>query len=399
MADTVEPLTDETRVNAFVVDDSLFERTSCKKTELGSRVFDHTSMKYRKGYRLMTLGWTDGNTFLPINSSLLASSKERNLIGPVNNYDGRSLAAKRRKLAQMKGTDVMIELLKTAQTAGHRADYVLFDTWFSSPAQLLSVKELGLDSIAMIKKSPRIYYEYEGKQLSINKIFGICKKRRGRSKYLLSVNVMVGKDQKIPAKIVCVRNKKNKKDWVAFICTNPDLSEEEIIGAIKDSIENAYRKNYGASNVRVEVDMNEGNVSVKAGTLEDDHADLSDETFALAPGEEATFTYTYEVTQDDIDAGEIVNVVKANATAERGDDPEEVEATATVTTEDAEAKLSITKAANPTEDVAVGATITYTVVVKNEGNVSVKDGKLEDDHADLSDKTFALAPGEEAIFE
>lgn len=96
------------RVNAFIVDDSLFERTSCKKTELGSRVFDHVSMKYRKGYRLMTLGWTDGNTFLPANSSLLASSKESNLIGPAVNYDGRSLAAKRRKLAQMKGTDIMI---------------------------------------------------------------------------------------------------------------------------------------------------------------------------------------------------------------------------------------------------------------------------------------------------
>jgi len=143
VAASIEPLTDETRVNAFVVDDSLFERTSCKKTELGSRVFDHTSMKYRKGYRLMTLGWTDGNTFLPINSSLLASSKESNLIGPVDRYDGRSLAAKRRKLAQMKGTEVMIELLRTALAAGHQADYVLFDTWFSNPAQLIAVKNLG----------------------------------------------------------------------------------------------------------------------------------------------------------------------------------------------------------------------------------------------------------------
>ena len=221
VADAVEPLTSEDRVNAFVVDDSLFERTSCKQTELGSRVFDHTSMKYCKGFRLMTLGWTDGNTFLPVNSCLLASSKEKNLIGPVDQCDGRSLAAKRRKLAQTKGTEVMIELLKTAQNAGHHADYVLFDTWFSSPAQLIAVKKLGLDSIAMLKKSSHIYYEYEGKQLSIKKIFGICKKRRGRSKYLLSVNVMVGKDEKIPAKIVCVRNKKNKKDWIAFICTNP----------------------------------------------------------------------------------------------------------------------------------------------------------------------------------
>lgn len=229
VADAVEPLTSEDRVNAFVVDDSLFERTSCKQTELGSRVFDHTSMKYCKGFRLMTLGWTDGNTFLPVNSCLLASSKEKNLIGPVDQCDGRSLAAKRRKLAQTKGTEVMIELLKTAQNAGHHADYVLFDTWFSSPAQLIAAKKLGLDSIAMLKKSSHIYYEYEGKQLSIKKIFGICKKRRGRSKYLLSVNVMVGKDEKIPAKIVCVRNKKNKKDWIAFICTNPELSEEEII--------------------------------------------------------------------------------------------------------------------------------------------------------------------------
>ena len=228
VVDKVEPLTDDERVNAFIVDDSLFERTSCKKTELGSRVFDHTSMKYRKGYRLMTLGWTDGNTFLPINSCLLASSKEHNLIGPVEQFDGRSLAAKRRKFAQMKGTEVMIELLRNAHSAGHSADYVLFDTWFSSPAQLIAVKNLGLDSIAMIKKSSRIYYEYEGEQLSIKKIFGICKKRRGRSKYLLSVNVMVGKE-KLPAKIVWVRNKKNKKDWIAFICTNPELSEEEII--------------------------------------------------------------------------------------------------------------------------------------------------------------------------
>ena len=40
---------------------------------------------------------------------------------------------------------------------------------------------------------------------------------------------MVGKENPIPAKIVCVRNKANRKDWLAFLCTNPDLSEEEII--------------------------------------------------------------------------------------------------------------------------------------------------------------------------
>ena len=40
---------------------------------------------------------------------------------------------------------------------------------------------------------------------------------------------MVGMDNKIPAKIVCVRNMKKKKDWIAFICTDTNLSEEEIL--------------------------------------------------------------------------------------------------------------------------------------------------------------------------
>ena len=80
---------------------------------------------------------------------------------------------------------------------------------------------------------------------------------------------------------------------------------------------------------------NSGNVSVKDGRLEDDHADLSEKTFTLAPNETAEFTYTYTVTQADIDVGKIVNNVKANATAVRGDDPAEVEDSATVAAEEA----------------------------------------------------------------
>ena len=69
-----------------------------------------------------------------------------------------------------------------------------------------------------------------GKELTVSGIFRACKKNRGRSKFLLSVDVNVGTDeQKIPAKIVYVRNRSNRKDWIAIICTKPELSEEEII--------------------------------------------------------------------------------------------------------------------------------------------------------------------------
>ena len=107
----IRDLTDDSRKNVFIIDDSLFNRTSCKKTELGSKVFDHTGMKYKKGFRMLTLSWSDGNTLIPVNSCLLASSKESNVIGPVKAFDKRTLAGKRRKLAQTKAPEAMLTLL------------------------------------------------------------------------------------------------------------------------------------------------------------------------------------------------------------------------------------------------------------------------------------------------
>ncbi|MCR5621373.1 MAG: transposase [Treponema sp.] len=65
----------------------------------------------------------------------------------------------------------------------------------------------------------------------LKQIYGACRKRCGRAKFLLSVAVSILEDGKavIPARIVCVRNRNNRKDWIAFICTDMSLSEEEII--------------------------------------------------------------------------------------------------------------------------------------------------------------------------
>lgn len=90
-------------------------------------MFDHTDMSYKKRYRMLILGWSDGNIFLSVNSCLLAS-KESNIIGPVNSYDKRTIASKRRIIAQKKATDAMLDLLDIAESAGFSADYVLFDS-------------------------------------------------------------------------------------------------------------------------------------------------------------------------------------------------------------------------------------------------------------------------------
>ena len=76
----IRDLTNQERKNVFIIDDSLFNRTSCKKTELGSKVFDHTDMHFKKGFRMLTLSWSDGNTLIPVNSCLLASAKDTNCL-------------------------------------------------------------------------------------------------------------------------------------------------------------------------------------------------------------------------------------------------------------------------------------------------------------------------------
>ena len=170
----IKGLTNDSRKNVFIIDDSLFNRTSCKKTELGSKVFDHTDMHFKKGFRMLTLSWSDGNTLIPVNSCLLASAKDTNIIGPVKTFDNRTVAGKRRKLAQTKAPEAMMTLLDIALSAGMKADYVLFDSWFSNPAQVTDIHSKGMNVIAMIKKSSRIKYSYCGEQLNIKEIFGEC---------------------------------------------------------------------------------------------------------------------------------------------------------------------------------------------------------------------------------
>ena len=229
----LKDLTSDQRADCFVFDDSLYSRTGYKKTELAAKVFDHVSMTYKKGFRMMTMGWTDGSSFVPIASSLLSSKNDQNVIGTTKKIDKRTIAAKRRIMAQSKGTDVVIQLLDQALKAGLTAKYVMFDTWFSNPHQIVQISQRGLNVIAMVKKSSKITYEFEGKRMNVKQIFNACKKRRGRSRYLLSVPVKVGDPAKdgaqIDARIVCVRNRSNRKDWIALICTDMTIDENEII--------------------------------------------------------------------------------------------------------------------------------------------------------------------------
>lgn len=226
----IVPLDSEDRANVLIIDDSMYERNRSKKIELLAKVYDHAKHGYKFGFRLLTLGWSDGSTFLPVNSILLSTENKKNRLNEAITVDKRSVGYKRRELSMQKGTLAMLELLKQAKTADIPAKYVLFDSWFSSPSSLHAVKEIGYDVIGMVKKTPKMFFRYKGEDMPLTSIYNKNKKRRGRSRYLLSVMVDVVKDGKvIPAKVVYVRNKNKRKEYLCLISTDADLDEDEII--------------------------------------------------------------------------------------------------------------------------------------------------------------------------
>ena len=225
-------LTSEKRVKVLIVDDTLSERGRSGKVELSSLIFDHCKKRHTRGFRLLTLGWSDGNTFVPINSCLLASSKTEKRLQEAKELDKRTCGYKRRQLAQGGAPNAMMEMIRSVRATDRSASYILFDSWFSTPSNILTLKgEMKLDVIAMVKKG-NVRYSYDGRMLSVKDIYKQNRKRRGRSRYLLSVEVeVVGQDgkQSIPARLVFVRNRNKKKDYRVLLTTDLALSEEEVI--------------------------------------------------------------------------------------------------------------------------------------------------------------------------
>jgi len=234
----IKALTSEARRCAFVVDDTMFTILHAKKTELVSKCFDHAekiSNKFKTGFRMLTLGWTDGASFIPLTFRHLASSEEKlQICGMKTGIDGRSRAHRIRKEAVTKAADVMLTHLKIAVKAGIAASYVLFDSWFAYPVTIIKVSALGLHVVSRVKDTKTIKYLVNGKKQTVKEIFKNNKKRRGKSRYMLSVPITLyateGKTEvAIPARLVYVRNRNKRNDWIALISTDMALSEEDII--------------------------------------------------------------------------------------------------------------------------------------------------------------------------
>jgi hypothetical protein len=236
IAQQLLPLTDKTTTKVLIADDTLYSRDRSKKVELLARVHDHNTGRYMRGFRMLTLAWSDGNSFIPMALSMLSSSKEENRLAPMrDDIDKRTIGYKRRQESMGKSTDVLVKLIAMVMTSGTTARHLLVDSWFAFPATIRRILALGMHTICMLKDTKTITYKLEGWPLTLKELFKVVRKRCGRAKVLAEVLVTIGQDEQgnpVDAKIVFVRDRRSKK-WLALLSTDTTLTAEEIIQLYK----------------------------------------------------------------------------------------------------------------------------------------------------------------------
>lgn len=229
----LSPLTSEDHVKVLILDDSLYRRARSKHVELLARVHDHVSMQFVRGFRMLTLGWSDGNSFVPMCFSLLSSENAKNRLCEMDNsIDKRTAGYLRRKESIKKSTEVIFDLLEQAMKTGVQASYLLFDSWFAFPKTIIRVLDHGMQVICMLKTLPKVNYIYKGERLNLKTLYSRLRKKPGKAKILTSAIVIIGQDKQnrdVQAKIIFVRDRNRSKKWLALLSTDVELADEEIV--------------------------------------------------------------------------------------------------------------------------------------------------------------------------
>lgn len=168
----IHSLTDsKEHLRLLVIDDSSYYRNRSTKVEQLSWQYDHAANRSFKGFRMLTLGFTDGFSFIPIDFALLSGSKQ--LQG--HSTDLRTSGGKRAAESNRKSTQVSLEMVERALNKGIIVTHILMDKWFTKPAFLTSLKEIGIEAIGMVANT-RTLYKYNGKYMNLAGVFAHSKR-------------------------------------------------------------------------------------------------------------------------------------------------------------------------------------------------------------------------------
>jgi hypothetical protein len=241
--------TDNSKLRAFVVDDSVKIRTGRKMPGVSSH-FDHLNGRCVMGQQVLTLGIATEAQFMPLDSELFISQSK---VQPLKNdfKDGRSIVAKRyRDGLENTKPQMVAQMVRRALRAGIDAQYFLSDSWFATKPILRFTEEESLIGVVRMKKNKMkyrltadgAYHMLNATELHKHHVKGQWQKGRGLPYQFKSVEVELNlaqtkedDDQWIKVKLLFSRGSDEEKqqagkhDWAVFLSTDSHMDDEKIL--------------------------------------------------------------------------------------------------------------------------------------------------------------------------
>jgi len=239
---------DASLVKVLIIDDTVEGKTG--KYVEGSRdaLWSNKEKRNIRGINVVSLNYSDGYSNFMLDFTIAMGNYARVKFEEfTQEVDVRTIAYKRR-LEIMKGkSQIAIDMVTRALKSGVYADYLLVDSWYSKPAFLKEMNDLGLKVISRIANNSKVW-NFTEKEKTLNAIYEKFKKlktqksgtygKKIRFKYF---SVIVEHKNAGKIKIVFI---KTKEKLIPIASTDLEINDEEIIDIYKRrwDIEQGYKE-------------------------------------------------------------------------------------------------------------------------------------------------------------
>ncbi|WP_260895302.1 transposase, partial [Aliarcobacter butzleri] len=218
----------DTRV--LIIDDTVeikrgkFIEGSCRN------LWNNKEHRTVKGLNIVSLNYSDCYTDMMLDFSI---NYNKNQIVNVNEnyFHHKSNAYKRRVEGNNSKNNLALQMVNRVLKSGIYADYLLVDSWYAKPNFIYEIKEKGLDVIARLSKSNRIW-QFTGKYKTLESLYIQTNKTKtlkignyNSIKYSYASTTTTHKTLG-RIKIVFIKTKDN---LIPIVSTNINLSDIEII--------------------------------------------------------------------------------------------------------------------------------------------------------------------------
>ena len=223
-----------TDTKVLIIDDTVeikigkFIEGSCKN------LWSNKEHRTVKGLNIVSLNYSDCYTDMMLDFSI---NYNKNQIVNVNeNYFHHKSNAYKRRVEGNDGKNILaLHMIQRVLKSGIYVDYLLVDSWYAKPNFINEVKENGIDVIARLSKSNRIW-QFTGKYNTLESLYIQTNKTKtlklGNYNSIKYNYVSTTTTHKTLGrlKIVFIKTKDN---LIPIISTNTNLSDIEIINTYK----------------------------------------------------------------------------------------------------------------------------------------------------------------------